>query len=288
MDMGRELESEDAVVASSMTHRQAPFTPTVRHAILSRISADTTQMTVWKHRERALAGMGDFDIAAPLKALPHLGGICRDAVHRLVPKSGSIECNHVHGKRLLFFYSHEYPESLLELDLCYSPSRAWSSWADPSALLILSRKQDGIRGVSSGAEAVVSLVYHGISINGKERVSEYEYGLIRKGISDDWNGTMEAVRYLCPKRSRPHLIRLLQAIGDDKWSEQNSRLAMRGFVLSAFSAPGFMMSRALFRGRMASKHECYMSHVARVQGRRNVLALNEFLSRARNTGHEVA
>ena len=261
-----------------------------RAEFLRRLTAHHDDFLVWKHLDRALTGVGDVDSAAPASAAD---AISEDAAAMAASVLGAVavvDCRHVADKRLQFFVlPHALPQ-LFELDVCTRPSRGLTPWADPARMRELAvLSSHGIRRLRPGAEALVSIVYHGISPNGGARLSGDEQEIVSTGLAHDANGAYAACTSLSPVLARSSLLRLLDVARQGGWDDDLSRRAFWGFVASGVVHPQFSTRRAVFRLRIAVNRDCVMHRFAQKQHRRvephQVPAL---LTAAERDGHRVS
>lgn len=261
---------------------------TQRQTFLQQLTAAHPRLVVWKHLDRALCGRGDIDAAAPAADAEAIVTTALRVGQVALGATVAVECRHVADKTLLFFVQpHRLPQ-LFELDVCHQPSRGLAPWASPEALLDLSRLDDGIRRLRPGAEAIVSLVYHGLSIGGRDRLSGDELMLLRQGVSADPDGATLACRRLAPRPALRPLVRILQLAGQRQWEPGSARLAWFAMATSGARHPGFVARRGWFRLRLLAGRDCVMSDLARRHGRRvDADALADLLARAHADGHRI-
>jgi len=261
-----------------------------RVAFLRELTRRHENLVVWKHLDRALRGCGDIDAAAPVE---DIGSVAANAVLIAADTLGAshvIHCDHVADKRLQFFVQPERLPQLFEFDLCVQPSRGLAPWASPSAMVALAAiRPDGIRSLRPGAEAVVSLVYHGISWQGQDKLAGDERQIVDKGLADNPEDAYEACRTLPPGPARLPLLALVDNLRQGAWSRRYAQHAFGGFLLSGLACPAFTARRAMYRVRLASGRECLMSRLARIYDRRvSAGSVGTLLEAARADGHEVS
>lgn len=260
-----------------------------RATFLRELTRRHEGLVVWKHLDRALLGQGDIDAAAPLGDTE---AIAADAI-RIAPTilgaTHVISCHHVADKWLHFFVQPRLLPQLFEFDLCTQPARGLAPWANPHAMPRLAVVgPDGIRRLRQGAEAVVSLVYHGLSPRGGYRLAGAEREIVERGLAEDLSGAREACSALLPRPVRAPLLELVDRLSAGGWDVRRARLAFLGFVVSGLAHPRFTVRRVLFRARLAVGRECLMSDLARHHGRQvPATGLSRLLRDARETGHEV-
>ena len=235
-----------------------------RVAFLRELTDRHDCLVVWKHLHRALRGRGDIDAAVPAAQVE---GVVDDALAiagSTLDASHVIRCDHVADKHLLFFVQPARLPHLFELDLCVQPSRGLSPWASPAALHRVSQVQeDGIRGLRSGAEAVVSLVYHGVSRSGRDRLTGDERDIVERGTATDLEGAYRACAVLAPRPARAPLRNLVADLSQGNWNRADSQRVYAAFLGSAVAHPAFLARRTAFRARLATGRECVMSRIAR-------------------------
>lgn len=261
-----------------------------RATFLRELTRRHERLVVWKHLDRALLGRGDIDAAAPLG---DTAAIAADAIRiapRILGATHVISCDHVADKWLHFFVQPQLLPQLFEFDMCTQPARGFAPWADPEAMLPLAVVgADGIRRLRPGAEAVVSLVYHGLSPHGRYRLAEDEREIVDRGLAEDLSGAQQACSTLLPRPARASLLDLVDCFSVGGWNEKNARRAFFGFMVSGFAQPRFTVRRVLFRARLAVGRECLMSDLARHHSRQvPATGLNQLLHDARESGHGVA
>lgn len=260
-----------------------------RVAILRHLSTRHPGFLVWKHLDRALLGMGDVDAAVPAVDVRAIAAEAKAVAKDLLAATTVITCEHVADKHLLFFVQPQRLPQLFELDLCSQPSRGLAPWADPrrmAALTIMS--PEGIRRLRPGAEAVVSLVYHGLSLRGGDRLLGSERDLVQKGLIEDEEGVLLSCHRLVPLPARGPVLELLRRLQHGSWDPSSAAQAQAGFVLSGLAHPRHTIRRAGFRVGLATGRECVMSRLARRDGRRvGASDLDNLLFRARAGGHTV-
>lgn len=261
-----------------------------RRDLLADLCSRHDALVVWKHLDRALRGRGDIDAAAPADATP---AIVADAVRlapRLLAASHVIRCGHVADKDLLFFVRPQQLPQLFELDLCTQPSRGLAPWAEPRALCRLTAdRPDGIRALRPGAEAVVSLVYHGLSHNGRARLHGDERVIVEHGLRTDLDGAVWASALLPPRPARRAVRAVVRTVAGGGWDSRQARQAWAGFLAAGAVSPRFVARRTAFRARLATDRDCVMSRLARRNGRRVPEAgLTALLTAADREGHEIA
>ena len=259
-----------------------------RAAFLRELCGRQEDLLVWKHLDRSLEGRGDLDAAAPRRCLP---GIVADA--RLLARDGlqasiMICCEHVADKQLLFFVRPKLLPQLFEFDVCTGPSRGLAPWADPHDMLDLAVLDDGIRRLRPGAEAIVSIVYHGLSALGNDRLRGDERDIVRRGLDRDLDGALAACRTLPPIEARASLVRLIRRVSEGSWSRRDAAAAWFGFAMTGPRHPGFTGRRIAFRWRIATGRDCVMGRLARRHDRQvSADGLADVLRVARLDGHEV-
>lgn len=261
----------------------------LRVDFMRTLTARHERLVVWKHLERALRGRGDIDAAAPE---PDVAAIAADAA-AIAPDTLHaqyvVRCPHVPDRFLQFFVQPSRLPQLFELDICFQPSRGSARWADPVGLARLAAIESaGIRSLRPGAEAVVSIVLHGLSASGRNRLAGDEDDIVTRGLRIDLAGAREACAVLPPAPARRHLHELVEALAAGRWDSRLARWAFLAFVRSGLGSPDFGARRLAFRARLASGRVCTMVKVARYHGRRVPPdRLTWFLDQARAEGHEV-
>jgi hypothetical protein len=262
---------------------------TTRVEFLREMTARHPRLLVWKHLDRALRGSGDVDAAAPRSDLPDIGADAFTIGQKTLAATHLIVCTHVADKTLYFFAQPDRLPNLFEFDVCSQPSRGLAPWGSPSRLVPLATvSAQGIRRLRPGAEAVVSLVYHGLSRSGTHRLHDEEFDLVDAGLKEDMLGAREACRTLPPLPARQPLLDLVSQISYGFWKRTAAQRAYAAFALAATAHPPFMARRAAFRLCLATGRECVMSRLARREGRRVPdTGLEQLLIRARAQGHRV-
>jgi len=258
-------------------------------AFLRELTRRHENLVVWKHLDRALRGRGDIDAAAPADDIPSVAANAVSIAANTLGASHVIHCDHVADKRLQFFVQPELLPQLFEFDLCVQPSRGLAPWASPSAMVALAAiRPDGIRSLRPGAEAVVSLVYHGLSPSGRDRLAGEEREIVDSGIATDFAGAEEACATLPPWPARRPLRELVMMLAERSWDSNRAQLAFTAFLGSTLAHPVFATRRVLFRATLAGGRECVMSSLARHQARRvPPSGLDHLFDAARAGGHKV-
>lgn len=258
-----------------------------RGTFLRELCQRHQDLVVWKHLDRALEGRGDIDAATPAGSVRQIAATAVDLACHELGASSVIRCSHVAGKTLLFFVRPAFLPQLFELDLCRQPSRASAPWADPRRLLELAVDDDGIRRLRPGAEAVVSLVYHGLSAGGHARLAGDERAIVRHGLAVDLAGAIEACALLPPAPARAPLTSLTEELARGTWSRGHAAAAWFGFMAGALGSPGHAVGRTISRVGQRLDRDCVMSRLARHHGRRVPMSIARLLQEARDDGHDV-
>lgn len=256
--------------------------------ILQAISNKYPEFLVWKHLERALAGVGDIDAAVPSELLNQVSD---DFLHLIRPAwspTHVIVCEHVPGKKLHFVISPKFLPAVPEFDLCTQPSRGAAAWAHPKRLAQLAELNgSGIRGIKPAGEALVALVYHGVSFSGKNRMTHEEEVLMARSLVGDFPTVNSANNLLVPKLAQWSIRSIISKLGKGQWSPVHSRLAWVAFMLSSSLNPGFASRRVLFRLRIRMFGNCIMTRLG--QGGRTLTTgdTQEFIELARGQDHQI-
>jgi hypothetical protein len=258
-------------------------------AFLNELTRRHEHLLVWKHLDRALQGRGDIDAAAPEGETAAIAADAVSIAADTLSASHVIHCDHVADKRLQFFVQPERLPQLFEFDLCVQPSRGFAPWADPHSMVPLAIVGvHGIRHLRPGAEAVVSLVYHGISWRGQDKLAGDERQIVEKGLADDLEGVYDACRTLPPGPARSPLLVLIENLCRGTWSRRYAQHAFSGFVLGGLARPAFAARRGMYRAHLAVGRECLMSRLARSHDRRVPAGgVDALLDAARAGGHEI-
>jgi hypothetical protein len=256
---------------------------------LCEITARHPSLLVWKHLERALHGRGDVDAAAPASDLDAIRADVNAIARETLAATHVIRCDHVADKSLHFFVQPSRLPQLFEFDICSQPSRGLAPWANPRHMLPLATmSSEGIRRLRPGAEAVVSLVYQGLSPAGTARLRGEDLRLVDRAFADDMVGAERACRTLPPRLATQPLLALVAQVSQGRWDRRLAQRAFVGFVMGCFAHPRFTARRFGFRLRLAVGQECVMSRLARRQGRRvPAPGLGALLHTARAEGHAV-
>jgi hypothetical protein len=262
---------------------------TTRAAFLSQMTTRHPSLLVWKHLERSLQGQGDIDAAAPVDEVASIRADAIAIARETLSATHVILCDHVADKSLHFFVQPDRLPQLFEFDVCSQPSRGLAPWANPRLMLALATTSaEGIRRLRPGAEALVSLVYAGLSPGGSPRLSGQELQLVNRGLTEDLIGAVEACKALPPLLARQPLLELVTKLSQGRWDRTLARRAHLSFVMSCCVHPRFTMRRSGFRLRLATGQECVMSRVARREGRRvPTSGLAHLLCAAQGSGHAV-
>jgi hypothetical protein len=266
-----------------------PGLDSTRVNFLREMTARHSSLLVWKHLDRALRGRGDVDAAAPATALDAIRADVNAIACETLGATHVIRCEHVADKSLHFFIQPERLPQLFEFDVCTQPSRGMAPWANPRQMLLLATmSSEGIRRLRPGAEAVVSLVYEGLSPSGAARLNGDELKLVTRGLTQDAVGAVEACKTLPPTLARRPLLFLVEGMSQGQWDSARARQAFLGFVLATLAHPRFTARRGHFKLRLAMGRECLMSLLARRSGRLvPASGLVELLRAARADGHVV-
>jgi hypothetical protein len=256
---------------------------------LRELTARHASLLVWKHLDRALQGQGDVDAAAPVADVAALRGDATSIAARTLAASHVILCDHIADKSLHFFVQPDRLPQLFEFDICTQPSRGLAPWARPDLMLPLATMSaEGIRRLRPGAEAVVSLVYHGLSPSGAPRLTGSVRTLVEVGLAEDRAGAHEACASLPPRAARRPLAALVETVSCGGWDRRLARRAYVGFALAACAHPRFAVRRLGLRAGLATGRECVMSRLARREGRRvPPSGVDALLRAARADGHVV-
>lgn len=243
----------------------------------------------WKNVDRALLGQGDIDAAAPRNRVATIAADAVDIAPATLGATHVIRCEHVVDKLLHFFVQPQLLPQLFEFDLCTQPGRGLAPWASPSRLLALAELDDnGIRRIRPGAEAVVVLVYRGLSPRGRSGLTDDEMQFVTTRIAEDRAGAEQACRTLPPRPARGPLHRLVDGLADGKWQQDLVRRAFLGFAISGPAHPVFTTRRVRYRFQLATGRECLMSDLARHHSRRvPATGLDRLFADARAGGHAV-
>ena len=261
-----------------------------RADLLRELTERHPGFVVWKHLDRALLGRGDVDAAAPLD---QAAAVTSDAValaKDLLLATHVVSCGHVQDKRLQFFVRPDTWPQLFELDVCVQPSRGLAPWAGPAQMLLVATvSEDGIRRLRPGAEALVALVYAGLSPRGIDLLPADERPTVRFGLETDLPGVRTAIDLLAPVPARGPLHALVTQLDHQRWDAAAARRAFLGFVVSALAHPVYARRRLSFRIGLARGRECLMSDLARHDARQvRHYDLDGFLRAAGDGGHAIA
>jgi len=256
---------------------------------LREMTARHPGLLVWKHLQRALQGQGDVDAAAPARDAAAIRADAQAIAATTLAASHVILCDHIADKKLHFFVQPDRLPHLFEFDVCCQPSRGLAPWAGPDRMLPLATLSgEGIRRLRPGAEAVVSLVYHGLSPSGTTRPRGHEAALVDLGLAQDREGAERACATLPPRPARRPLAALVQQVSEGHWDRTLAQRAYAGFVVASCAHPRFSVRRLGLRAQLAAGRECVMSVLARREGRLVPAAgLETLLRQARADGHTV-
>jgi hypothetical protein len=258
-------------------------------SFLSELSALHPKFVVWKHLDRALRGQGDVDAAAPRSTLSSIQEDAAVMARGTLGASHVIHCGHGATRESQFFVQRQRLPQLFELDISHQPSKAGGPWARPDSMTQLATvRPDGIRSLRPGAEALVSLVLHGISRGGSDRLPPAERSIVNLGLISDLAGALRACDVLTPMGARGALRELIIALSAGEWRAQKAKLAYLAFAANASIHPLFAARRAGFRFALRRKKYCVMYECAQFNGRRVVGGdLDDFISRVSREGHHV-
>ena len=261
-----------------------------RVSFLRELTGHHERLVVWKHLDRALHGHGDVDAVAPEQDVP---AITQDAVSIAAATLGAthaILCDHVPNVRLHFFVQPHCLPQLFELDIWMQPSRGSARWADPRVIAQFAiLGMHGIRHLRPGAEAIMLLVYQGLSWKGQNKLAGEERETIVRGLSGDLEGAYEACRVLPPRPARAALLKLTGCLQQGVWSRKYALQAFGGFTLAGLAHPDFAARQAMHRAQFIRGHECLMFTLMRRHHRQVPPAgVNALLDAARASGHAVS
>jgi hypothetical protein len=181
--------------------------------LLGDLTGASPSWCVWKNADRALAGGGDIDSAAPYAEWDALA-----SVHRAWARSNhaiaGVACRHTPGLLSLVVAMPE-SEALLQLDLFaetfWRGSRLFVA-EQLAPLMVLDTR--GFRRIRPGAEGVFLFLFNGVRRTAGPDVE----AIRRKGVGEllrtDWDGAIAAARVLQAPRS---LIRALHAVREGRW-----------------------------------------------------------------------
>jgi hypothetical protein len=261
-----------------------------RVAFLRELTRRHENLVVWKHLDRSLHGHGDVDAVAPEQ---DVGAITQDAVSIAAATLGAthaILCDHVPSARLHFFVQPHCLPQLFELDIWMQPSRGSARWADPRSMVQLAIVgMHGIRQLRPGAEAIMVLVYQGLSWKGHNKLAGDEREIVERGLADDLQGAYEACRVLPPRLARSPLLELVGCLRQGAWSRRYALQAFGGFALAGLAHPEFAARRGMHRAQFIRGRECLMFKLMR-RHRRQVPSdgVDALLDAARAGGHDVS
>jgi len=261
-----------------------------RVTFLRELTRRHDRFVVWKHLDRSLHGYGDVDAVAPEPDVP---AITQDAVSIAAVTLGAthaILCDHVPSVRLHFFVQPYCLPQLFELDIWMQPSRASARWADPRRMVPFSiLGLHGIRHLRPGAEAIMLLVYQGLSWKGRDKLAGEELKTIEKSLLDDLEGAYEACRTLPPWPARSALLKLVGCLRQGAWSRKDALQAFGGFALAGLAHPNFAVRQAMHRVQFIRGRECLMFKLMRRHGRQVPPdGVNALLDAAHASGHAVS
>lgn len=260
-----------------------------RVAFLHELSTHHERLVVWKHLDRSLRGHGDVDAVAPEQDLL---AITQEAITIAAATLGAthaIVCDHVPNVRLHFFVQpHRLPQ-LFELDIWMQPSRGSARWADPRSMMPFAiRGAHGIRYLRPGAEAIMLLVYQGLSWQGQNKLAGEERETIERGLSDDIEGAYEACSVFPPWPARSGLKKLIRCLQEGSWSRKYALEAFGGFVIAGIAHPAFAVRQGMHRAQFIRGRECLMFKLMR-RHRRELPpgGVDTLLGAASIDGHDV-
>jgi hypothetical protein len=260
-----------------------------RVQFLAELSELHEDFVVWKNLDRSLVGRGDVDAAAPTLVVPSVIASASRIAPRTLGASHVVHCRHVADKHLAFFVQpHRLPQ-LFELDVCSQPSRGLAPWADPVEMAALSElSAERVRRLRPGAQAVIDLVYEGLSPGGADRLTAGDRTRMRLQLRTDRAGAVSAAALFLPAPAGRTLVALLTALERDEWDRRAAVATFAALAASSLRHPGFLMRRLALRTELALGRECIMSHLGRKLQRRVPEDIDTLLRAARLQGHEVA
>jgi hypothetical protein len=261
-----------------------------RVTFLNELTRRHERLVVWKHLDRSLRGQGDVDATAPEQDVP---AITQDAISiaaATLSATHTILCDHVPSARLHFFVQPHRLPHLFELDIWMQPSRGSARWADPCTIVPLAiLGVYEIRQLRPGAEAVMLLVYQGLSWKGQNRLTGEEQETVERGLADDLEGAYEACRAFPPRPARAALLTLVGRLHHGTWSRKYALQAFGGFALAGLAHPDFAARQAMHRVQFILGRECLMFKLMRRHHRQvPPYGVDTLLNAARASGHIVS
>lgn len=241
--------------------------------LISDLSAEHADWTVWKHVESALSGDGDIDAAAPFASwaavttsLASIAASRTDATHLTW-------CDHVPDVRLHFLVSPSSWPILREVDVASSCSKLGVRWAHAEDLVALSvLTADGYRAVRPGAQALVEAVLYGIDRFGAYRPSETSAARIDLGVAADAEGAQLSADRLVPPGMRLATRKVAKDLTRGRRPAASAKLLAASALVRSACVPEPALRRVAFRTRP----KCALFELA-MSGRRSNSRIGEFL-----------
>lgn len=258
--------------------------------ILPTLSADP-EFLVWKNLDRALRGQGDVDAACPAAHGEELTQRALQAARDQSDYQVAVICDHLPWNRLVTFCSEELFPSIAELHFCFQPFRCGVPWASPTSLVTQSIVDTaGIRRSRPAAEALVTLVTHGLSLSGLPRFRGEERALVHTALRSDFDGIRPAVAALVPHPIQGQVGGLATTLADDQWKRARALIAFWGFALLSLRSPSKLLTRFKAR-RVVTRQDGCPTLAATARGRvvnlQESSTMAEFLTDAARGGDVV-
>lgn len=219
--------------------------------LLRRLGDEVPSWGVWKNVDRALAGSGDVDSAAPRRDWPAITSAFTSwaGEHGLGPV---ISCTH--PPHALFLLAVDTPRATFEeLDVLARKYFRGSTLFHAEDLIPLYEIDErGFRRVRAGAEGLILLLQNGTKWGGRPDPAGLAKRPIAELVSRDPEGVREAARaFRLPPEAAADAT---DAVAGDDWDRRAVLALERASIRKALAEPGIIARRAWFRG--VSKRAC--------------------------------
>lgn len=247
------------MVASAITEEQ-------RTKVLVGTSAKVPIVGL-KNLDAGLSGYGDVDLLAPSCARGEVSAeLMRSARLEIGRSVRGIVCDHVPGLRSHILLSPPPRCEVWQIDVYISPSKCgypFLSFRAVEGLTVL--HPSGLRILDPGAEAVLRVIFHGLSLRGRSAPEQMRPDPTIADLAAALPIVMTAIARFSPPLARPVLRRICRAlISGSEVSWHDSVLAAAGFAAATVRHPWFLVKRALFRLRLrATEAPCAAALLAR-------------------------
>ncbi|HEX6207141.1 MAG TPA: hypothetical protein VF058_02170 [Actinomycetota bacterium] len=211
--------------------------------LLRQLTGSSESWGIWKNTDRALAGSGDVDSAAPTRDHAELATLFYDWAEGQ-GLQWVIECVHAEGVLALIAVSES---TWAQLDVAAESSfRGTRLFTAEDLVPLMVMDQRGFRRIREGAEGLLLFLYKGIRWGGRRMGQGLEkYGVLQK-MAGDWEGTEEAITRLGLPRAP--MVRAIRAAARGRWERFPLIHAEAVMMMRGLAHPRFLLSRAASRG----------------------------------------